>query len=248
MDELQIISSSKLSQYPSVVFGFSTRVGGVSPEPFGLNLSFSVGDDPSRVIENRRRFFDTLGIKFDELAIAQQCHGKTVRRVFQPGRFDQCDALATSEKRVFLVVTVADCVPMFIFDPKKNVVAAVHVGWRGSASGMVQEALKLLRSEFSTKPEDLIVHLGPSARSCCYEVGDEVAKKFPAYSLRAKSTGKFFLDLHTVSKTQLIENGVKDDRIEEDGRCTICSPELFHSYRRDAPQSGRMMGVIGLLH
>ena len=247
MDELQIISSSKLSEHPNVVFGFSTRLGGVSPEPYGLNLSHSVEDDPGRVVENRKLFFGKLGIGLDELAIPEQCHSTTVRNVYHPGGYEKCDALATKERRVFLVVSVADCVPMFIYDPIRNVVATVHVGWRGSASGIVRETLGLLSTEFSTIAADLIVYLGPSARSCCYEVGDEVAKKFPAYSLRLKSTGKFFLDLHTVSKTQLIDNGVKDDRIEEDGRCTICSPGVFHSYRRDGPQSGRMMGVIGLL-
>lgn len=247
MDELPVIRSRTFSKYPSVVFGFSTRIGGVSPEPFGLNLSFNVGDDSSRVAENRRRFLGVLNVPFGRLAIPRQSHSKTVQRVAHPGEYSSCDALVTSEEEVYLVVSVADCIPLFMYDPKKNVIAAVHVGWRGSSSGVVKETLRVLRAEFVAAPEDLVVYLGPSARSCCYEVGEDVASKFSPQFLRPKSPGKLMLDLTGVTKAELIESGVRRDQVEDDGRCTICTPGLFHSYRRDGERSGRMMGVIGLV-
>jgi YfiH family protein len=247
MDETPVIRSQKFSEYPSLVFGFSTRIGGISPEPYALNLSFNVGDDPSRVVENRRRFFGSLNVPSDRLAIPRQSHSKIVRRVGYPGAYANCDALVTAEKNVYLVVSVADCVPLFLYDPNKNVAAAVHVGWRGSASGIVKETMRIFRAEFTTKPADLVVYLGPSARSCCYEVREDVANRFAPQFLQPKSPGKFLLDLTGVTRAELIENGVRRDRIEEDGRCTICTPELFHSYRRNGPRSGRMMGVIGVV-
>jgi YfiH family protein len=247
MPGIDIISSSKFSEYPKLVFGHSTRIGGVSPEPYALNLSFSVGDDPSRVWENRRRFFGELNIPLDRLAIPEQRHTNVVRIVSEPGEYEACDALLTNAEGVYLVVSVADCIPLFVFDPVKNVIGAIHVGWRGSASGIVNEALRVLGEEFSSSPEDLIACIGPSARSCCYEVGGEVASKFPEEYIRAKSHGKFFLDLPGFSKRQLVEFGVKEERIEESGKCTICTLGLFHSHRRGGGRSGRMMGVIGLL-
>jgi YfiH family protein len=246
MDEIPVVRPRGFSQHPSLVFGFSTRIGGVSPEPYALNLSFNVGDDSSRVVENRRRFFGSLNVPSDRLAIPRQFHSKNVRRVSHPGEYANCDALVTAEKNVYLVVSVADCVPLFLYDSNKNVVAAVHVGWRGSVSGIVKETMRILKAEFATAPADLIAYLGPSARSCCYEVREDVANKFPPQFLRPKSPGRLFLDLAGVTKAELIENGIGRDRIEEDGRCTICTPRLFHSYRRDGEQSGRMMGVIGL--
>jgi YfiH family protein len=246
MEEIPVIRSREFSQYPSLVFGFSTRIGGVSPEPFALNLSFNVGDDPSRVAENRRRFLGVLNAPSDRLAIPRQSHSKTIRGVTHPGEYPNCDALVTGENEVYLVVSVADCIPLFMYDPKRNVVAAVHVGWRGSAAGIVKETIRVLRAEFLTAPEDLVVYLGPSARACCYEVGEDVASKFSPQFLRPRSPGKMMLDLTGVTKAELTKNGVKRNRIEHDGRCTICKPELFHSYRRDGERSGRMMGVIGL--
>jgi hypothetical protein len=144
------------------------------------------------------------------------------------------------------MVSVADCIPLFMYDPSKHVIAAVHVGWRGSASGIVKQTMGVLREEFVTAPEDLVVYLGPSARACCYEVGEDVASKFPPQFLQPKSPGKLLLDLTGVTRAELIQNGVREDRIEEDGHCTICTPELFCSYRRDGERSGRMMGVIGI--
>jgi YfiH family protein len=247
MPNIHIIRSSKFSEFPRLAFGHSTRIGGVSPEPYALNLSFSVGDDPSRVWENRRRFFEELRIPLNRLAIPKQRHTNIVRKVSKPGEYETCDALLTNAEGVYLVVSVADCIPLFVFDPVKNVVGAIHVGWRGSASGIVNEALRVLAEEFSSGPEELIAYIGPSARCCCYEVGAEVASKFPEEYTRAKVADKFHLDLPGFSKKQLLESGVKEERIEENGKCTICTPGLFHSYRRDGERSGRMMGVIGIL-
>jgi YfiH family protein len=246
MSGIDIIRSSKFSEYPRLVFGHSTRIGGVSREPYVLNLSFNVGDDSSRVWENRRLFFGELNIPLDQLAIPKQRHTNVVRVASEPGDYEMCDALLTDARDVYLVVSVADCIPLFVFDPVKNVIGAIHVGWRGGASGIVNEALRVFVEEFSSGPEDLVVYIGPSARACCYEVGGEVASKFPEEYTKAKPDGKFFLDLPGFSRRQLMEFGVKEERIEENGKCTICTPGLFHSYRRGGGRSGRMMGVIGL--
>ncbi len=223
----------------------STRVGGVSRPPFDLNLSFSVGDDPTDVNKNRELFFGSVGIKVGALALPQQVHSNIVRRADHPGLYSSCDALASNVPGVYLGVTVADCIPLLIFDPVKRSVAAVHAGWRGCLSLIASKAIQTLAIEYSSRPEHLYAYLGPSAGACCYEVGEEVADRFDPGDCQ-KRGGKLYLDLKSIARRHLSGSGIPETHIEESAHCTICSPGLYHSFRREKERSGRMMGVIGL--
>lgn len=210
-----------------------------------MNLSFNVGDSHENVVENRARFFRSLGIEESRVAFPRQCHSDRVVRVRSAGSYDSCDALITNDPQLFLAVTVADCVPIFFYDPIVKAVASIHAGWRGALLKIVPAAVEAMRFEFNSKASDLIAFVGPSARVCCYEVGPEVAEKFDArFTVRQK--GKLFLHLKAVIHDQLRAHGVMGENIEMSDFCTICNPDLFHSYRRDKERSGRMMGVIGL--
>ncbi len=147
-----------------------------------------------RVNENRQRFFSPLGIPVDALAIPRQVHSANVARVGAAGAVAETDALVTNTPGVYLCVTVADCVPILIHDPEHRAVAAVHAGWRGSAAGILSLALKLMRSAFGTRPGDLRAYVGPAAGGCCYEVGPDVAERFPPKYL-ADHQGSLRLDL-----------------------------------------------------
>ncbi len=243
---MKIVTSRLFQRYPQVRFGFTARLGGVSPPPYDLNMSFSVGDDRSNVIRNRDLLFGRMRVSWEEVAIPKQCHSSTVLRADTGGGYDNCDALVTNRIGVFLAVTVADCVPLFMFDPKNNAVAAVHLGWRGGAQDIVSRALETLNEEFSTESEDLIGFLGPAAGACCYEVGAEVANLFSTQVLRPGRNQKSFLDLKSFVRSELETKGVRAENIEASEFCTICTPELFHSYRREGSRSGRMMGLVGL--
>jgi len=227
-----------------IVAAFSTRKGGVSPAPLGLNLSFKVGDDAANVRKNRELFFGPLGIPLDRLAIPGQVHGGTVRRAENPGDYPETDALVTDRPGLFLCVSVADCVPILLFDPARNVVGAVHAGWRGSAAGITGTAVRTMVEAFGTNPGEILASIGPSASSCCYVVGPEVAARFDA-GFRAGRNGGVYLDLKEANRAQLVLAGVPHGNIEVSPHCTISEPDLFHSHRRDGAQSGRMMGVIG---
>jgi len=245
MPDVELLHSKTLNAFPGIVCAVSTRHGGVSPHPLGMNLSYNVGDDRSNVDKNRARFFGSLEIDSDRLAIPRQVHSATVRKVEMPGSYDATDGLLTDRKNVWLVVSIADCAPVFLFDGRRNVVAALHAGWRGSAAGIVRKGIDMMKSRFRSDPADLHAFIGPSAGPCCYEVGAEVAQRFDETSV-AKRNGSLFLDLKGENRRQLLENGVPDDQIETSEYCTICSERLFHSYRREKDLSGRMMGVIGL--
>ena len=95
-----------------------------------------------------------------------------------------------------------------------------------------------------SEPSNFVCYIGPAARSCCYEVGEEVAQSFPAEYVIRSDFPKPHLDLQKMNKDILLQHGVQETNIEVADECTICSPELLHSYRRDGKRSGRMMAVI----
>lgn len=223
----------------------STRKGGVSPEPYGMNTSFSVGDVAGNVTENRQIFLNALGTTPDHLAIPEQKHTAVVLTVDRPGAYERCDALVTNVPNVWLSVSVADCTPVFLFDRGKSVIACIHAGWRGTQQRIAEKTLGTMRKEFGSDPTDVYAFLGPAAGQCCYEVGEEVANKFDRAFVNIRGPKKY-LDLKRANESQLHAAGLIRTNIEIHGDCTICSTQLYHSYRRDKERSGRMMGVIGL--
>ena len=242
-----VIHSKLLQSVRSIRAGVSSRRGGVSPPPFDLNLSYNVGDDPINVTRNRERFFGSLGISSDDLAVPYQVHSATVRGATKPGRYETCDALVTNLPGIFLAVTVADCLPILLYDPSVKAVAAVHSGWRGSKDRILKQALKTLSEEFGSDCKDVIAFIGPAAGGCCYEVGEEVAREFPSEYTSRIAGRKPRLDLKLFNKMLLLEDGVDERNVEVSPLCTICTVDSLHSYRRDGDRSGRMMGVIGIV-
>jgi len=228
-----------------IAAALSTRTGGVSPAPLGMNTSFSVGDDRSNVVKNRELFLGGHGIRLTELASPEQVHGNRVRCVTEPGSYPVCDALMTDTPRVFLSISFADCVPILLYDPAARAVAGVHAGWKGTASGIALVALRAMEQEYGSSPGNTLVFLGPAAGACCYQVGEDVTSHFDKRCVRM-TKGKSYVDLKRANLDQLCSAGVRLEKIEVSPHCTICRPDLFHSYRRDRDKSGRMMAVIGL--
>lgn len=243
---MEVIRSEAFSNYPEVIFGMSTRQGGVSPGKLNLNLSFNVGDVRANVEENRRRFFHALNVSESSIAFPAQCHSNVVRIALHAGKYEACDALITSQENIFLAVSVADCVPIFLFDEKTKAVAGIHAGWRGTRARIVENTVQLMKKEFSVQPSDLLAFIGPSASQCCYEVGSEVASGFETEFLKESGNHKKKLDLKAANRAQLLQSGLIAKNIELHPACTICTTELFHSYRRDGEESGRMLGIIGI--
>ncbi len=210
-----------------------------------MNISYHVGDDERNVSRNRRIFLKALSVPEEALAIPQQQHTATVCVVNSPGRYDNCDALVTGVPGIFLSVSVADCTPIFLFDRKNNVVGCVHAGWRGTEQRIAENTLRTMVEQFNSNPADILAYIGPSANACCYEVGDDVAGKFDQRFIVRRGTRKY-LDIKSANEDQLRTGGIPPSNIEKNTDCTICNPQLYHSYRRDRQRSGRMMGVIGI--
>ncbi|HLP18345.1 MAG TPA: peptidoglycan editing factor PgeF [Bacteroidota bacterium] len=244
---MEIIRAKLFEPYRSLVSGMSTRNGGVSIDPYGLNMSVNVGDNPEHVRENRSLFFTELKIGIEQMAFPLQHHTATVRIADHPGTYEFCDALITKMPNVFIGITVADCVPILMYDPTTQTVGGIHAGWRGTASKIVKKTIAKLLVQCEVKPSNLRVFIGPAAGRCCYEVGSEVAGQFPESVVDRKEDGRAMLDVKEANRIQLLECGVPDAQIEVSPLCTITERGLFHSYRREGEHSGRMMAVIGRL-
>jgi purine-nucleoside/S-methyl-5'-thioadenosine phosphorylase / adenosine deaminase len=147
------------------------------------------------------------------------------------------DALLENTPGHLVGVKTADCIPILLVDEEHRAVAAVHAGWRGTVSGIVQRALRGMHAEFGTHPARVLVAIGPGIGKCCYEVGAEVAAQFG-------ETGSCHIDLVEANRRQLIEAGIPESRIHAASLCTKCGVEDFHSFRRDREQAGRMLSFI----
>jgi YfiH family protein len=217
---------------------FTTRRGGVSPAPFdSLNLGRLTDDDGANVDANRERLAAAVGLPRGRFLYGRQVHGTRVRRATEPpgaGRpaADE-DGQATALEDAAALVFVADCLPVAL--AARGAVAAIHGGWRGLAGGILAEGVAALREVGGDGP--VRAAIGPGARGCCYEVGEEVHEHFPGARV-----GERNLDLAAVARAELAEAGVEE--VHDAGLCTMCHPELFFSHRRSGGVTGRQAGVV----
>jgi len=226
------------------LLSFSTRHGGVSDGPYrSLNLGRSTDDRPDAVDENRRRWLTSLGIDPVRFANAGQVHGRTVVHVHAPGLQPSCDILVTTTPGLALAVAAADCLPILYSAP--GAVAAAHAGWRGTADGAPEAALSAVCTAGGVTPDTVGIHFGPGIRGCCYQVGPDVAARFPAEALR-RDGDSVWLDLPTAARIRLLAAGAKADAVHDTGACTACNPHWYYSHRRDHGTTGRHWGLIAL--
>jgi YfiH family protein len=229
--------------FPTVRAAMTLR--GMGDPPYGFNMSLTVGDEEGRVLENRGRLAVRLGFAPERLATQKQVHGDTVAIVGEGYQPAESDALITPDPGWLLAVSVADCIPVLMYDSVHHVVAGVHSGWRGTQANITGRTIMQLRQEYGTHPGDLHIYIGAAASQCCYEIADDVASAFHGRHSRPIGNGKYLFDNKGGVLEQALNAGVRPERIELDTRCTICDPGL-HSYRRDGARSGRMFGVIGM--
>lgn len=273
---MQILQVPALAKLPWLVHGFSTRPGGVSllNGEKALNLGFTEWDTKENVLENRRRFQSTLGASDLKLISLKQIHSDVIH-LFDAAPAEPCrgDASVTNCPGLLLGVQTADCVPILLVDPKKRAVAAVHAGWRGTLQRIVVKAIGQMQMHFGSKPADLLAAIGPAIGGCCYEVGTEVAIQFQSQFAEASKwfaefrTGdepdpiqwlnmmppghqpppkNVLLDLKKANRAQLLGASLRAPNIFVSGLCTACRRHFLFSYRKEGPQSGRLLSVIGI--
>jgi YfiH family protein len=235
--------------------GFSTRYGG-APDDSGsfLNLGYTPWDNRSRVDANRERFVAALNLDPNRLVALRQIHSDRIHILEDdslPKNQLEGDALITRVENIALAVQIADCFPVLIADPVKKAGAVVHSGWRGTLSCILRKTILAMERAFQSDPSQLVVAIGPGIRSCCFEVGEEVAgpfqEEYPDAGLVSPvsgSAGKYMLDLPKALEIQLKQAGVNPDMCYDLGACTRCNVSEFFSFRAEGKNSGRMMAVI----
>jgi YfiH family protein len=158
------------------------------------------------------------------------------------------DAVVTGRRGILIGVLVADCVPVLVYEPVRNIAAAVHAGWRGTAQQILKNTITVMREKFGCLPRNMSVAIGPSIRQCSYEVGGEVKEAVQ----RATGEGpyyhgegdKFFIDIASANRIQALSMNVPEESIWQSGECTFCNPEKYHSYRYSGDCAGRQGGFI----
>jgi polyphenol oxidase len=213
---------------------FTDRHGGVSQAPYdSLNLAMRVGDDVSRVAENRRRVAGAAGFDVDRLSVARQVHGANVIEVRDgdAGVVGEADVLFTRARAMTIGVLTADCTPVVLWG--EGVVGLVHAGWRGLVAGAIETGIAAL-GEVSA------AWVGPSIHACCYEVGPEVIDSFMQNALPVADDTH--VDPGRAAVAALKRGGVQ--AIFYSDACTSCDRRYF-SYRRDGV-TGRQGAFVAL--
>ena len=232
----------------SIIHCYSTRKGGFSKGYFNsLNLGLSTPDDKETVHKNRIKFFKYLDIEERQLAIPRQVHSANIEVVNQPGIYPDSDALITRNKDFILTIQTADCYPVFIYDPESGSCAIIHSGWRGTALNIAGQTIKRMENEFNADAQNMLIAVGAGIQQKNYQVDIKTAANFEMAFLKEDGDKHFKLDIQSKIIDQLLKAGAKKEKIEFDTRCTFENEELFYSFRRDGLNSGRMMGIIGLL-
>jgi YfiH family protein len=189
------------------------------------------------------------------IVVPRQTHTTNVRVITDVPTSEELqdvDAVVTHLKDFCLCVSTADCVPVLLYDKEKQVIAAIHAGWRGTVGRIVEKTIEVMRVQYGTEGKDLVACIGPSISLESFEVGDEVYAAFEEAGFDmariARRYKKWHLDLWEANRVQLLANGVLPEHIEVVGICTFQRHEDFFSARRLGIKSGRILSGIMLCH
>lgn len=243
VDGLLVVFCEPLLGVPGVAHAFSTRRAD-GRDDFDLGPAVSPDDD---VLGRRERFLRAGGFAGHSPSVLKQVHGsRVVSGVAGPDPVEADGLVWTRETPDETLPSVrhADCVPLLIVDRRGRVGAAVHAGWRGTASGIASHAVSVLLS-LGASPQDLLAALGPAIGPCCYEVGRDVSDAVGVGVLVGAKDGGLRLDLHAANRAQLERAGLAPGAIYEAPWCTRCRKDLFFSHRREGSLAGRMMASLG---
>ena len=227
--------------------GIFTRNAGHSQPPYAsLNIGYGIGDEEKAVARNRRLIAGIMGA--GEMTFIDQVHGCDVVILGRDQKGNSnpvaiADAVVTDRPENYLVIQVADCQSVLMYEPARQVVANVHSGWRGSIGNIIGRTIEAMQQHFGCRPDAILAGIGPSLGPCCAEFINyktEIPKEFWRY----KDSADHF-DFWAISRDQLLDAGVLAKHIESSQMCTRCRTDDFFSYRAEKT-TGRFAAVIGL--
>lgn len=244
---------------PGVTAFSSTRHGGCSKGNYAsFNINRYCGDDDNDIRQNREALCRLLHIADDRLIMPHQVHLTKVAKIDEAflsltatqrqEALEGVDALMTDLPSVCIGVSTADCIPILLYDPAHHAVCAIHAGWRGTVSRIVEKAVEAMTASYGTQPRHLVAQIGPGIHLDSFEVGDEVYEAFeqagfdmPAIS---KKGDKWHIDLPECNRLQLITAGLPSQSIQVSPVCTFQHAADYFSARRLGINSGRIFTAI----
>lgn len=260
----ELLQFELLLQFPELIHGMNTRLGGVSSGVYEcLNMGWGLGDDEENVRQNYRIFAGALGFAPEKFTFSDQVHNAEIARITKEDcgngfvfpkkeELKGMDGLITNQKGVALTIFSADCVPLLFYDAKKQVIGAAHSGWRGTVKGIAGQMVDILAAEYGCNPADIYVGIGPCISKESFEVGEDVKKEFEKVGkcdilnkiFQDKGNGKYLLDLRTYIQDSMLQKGILPEHIEVSQECTFQQEDLFFSHRRNGLQRGSHVNCI----
>lgn len=253
-DSTRYLQFKKLLEYKNIQHGFTLR-----PMDFGNNATYH--EKQVEIEKYNKNICDNLGLPYENIIRPMQTHTSNVERIDDEKgiyieKLKNVDALVTDKQERVLMLSFADCTPIYIYDKKKNVISLVHSGWVGTTKKIVKCAINKLKEEYNSNSEDLICAIGPCIKQCHFEVDKDVRDIFnnvfkymeniDTVIKDNEATGKSYIDTTKININMMLEEGVKEENIINSNVCTMCNHKAIHSYRKDGDKSGRNVAILCL--
>ncbi len=267
----KVYKSEKMDNYKDKVKYFvTTRLGGVSKYPYeSLNISFKNIEDRENSEKNLDIACDKLGFTRENAVCVFEDHTDKVVVITEENKDEFLfskhhnkiyDAMITNVKNIPLVITIADCNAIVMYDTKNNVIANIHSGWKGTIQKIYLNVLNTMEKEFNTKPDDVICVYSPTIQECCWKTKDtNLAYGFQKYwedtpieeFVYTDTEGWTHVDFPYAITKDLIKAGIKEENIINENICTCCNVDTFFSYRKktelNEPAYGVQASIIELI-
>ncbi len=183
--------SKKLQKFKNIKHYFFSRKNGVSKGIYeSLNCGIGSKDQEENVKKNLDIVSKKFNIKKDSLALMHQTHSNKVEIIVKRNNLERikCDAMLTKDNEIALSVLTADCLPILIYEKRKEIIGCIHAGWKGAVNGIIENTLKKLE-EMNGSIKQLVVSLGPCISQKNYEVKNDFYSEFIK---KSKNNDSFF--------------------------------------------------------
>jgi len=247
-----------LSQQQGLIHGITRRVQGA-----GLadgNVGYSAPRDRADAWSMRQRWMELAGVDSGSIVVAYQTHGSNSIAVnmSDAGKgagpeskpVGHADALIVHEPGVVAMTLHADCMPVLLYDPVRQVAATIHAGWRGTVADVVGSTVREMNHQFGCEPSSILAYLGPAIGGCCYEVGADVAGEWKNHGYQdglVASADRWRFDLAVANRHLLLRTGLQESAIDESRICTRCSGDEWFSHRGQGASTGRYGSFVALV-
>lgn len=254
-NEIEYIQFKKLLEYEDIL----THCFTLKPLDFGDNSNYEEKKDI--VNENYKEICNALNIDYKNIVRPYQTHTNNVKELGEDlGIFlkenTNIDGLITNKRNKVLSLTYADCTPIYLFDPVKRAIGNIHSGWQGTVKKIAKRSIEKMIEVYNSNPKDIICVIGPTIRSCHFEVEDDVKDMFfkefgdmediITEGEIKQGKQKYYIDTVKINKNMLMEMGLREENIIDSNICTVCNCDLIHSYRREGKNAGRNTALIML--